>query len=69
MQIFNPTVSNSSSELSLVSRDERQIRCKKHITKQNRTKKKNKRPTKTHTDSEQAELIPEDIPEDILEEK
>ena len=64
--IFNPAVSNSSSELSLVSRDERQrhIRCKKNVTKQNRTKKKNKRPTKTKTDSEQAELIPEDILEE-----
>ena len=31
--IFNPTVSNSSSELSLVSRDERHIRCKKNVTK------------------------------------
>ena len=66
--IFNPAVSNSSSDLSLVSRDERHIRCKKNVTKQNRTKKKKKRPTKTKTDSEQAELIPEDIPEDILEE-
>ena len=45
--IFNPTVSNSSSELSLVSRDERHIRCKKNVTKQNKTQKKNKRPTKT----------------------
>ena len=44
--IFNPTVSNSSSELSLISRDERHIRCKKNVTKQNRTKKRNKRPTK-----------------------
>ena len=43
--IFNPSVSNSSSELSLVSKDERYIRCKKNITKQNRTKKRNK---KTH---------------------
>ena len=65
--IFNPTVSNSSSELSLFSRDERHIRCGKNATKQHRTKKKNKKPTKTHTDSEQAELISEDIPEDILE--
>ena len=70
--IFNPTVSNSSSELSLVSRGERHIRCKKNVTKQNITKKKKKRPTKTQTNSEQAELIPlipQDIPEDILEEK
>ena len=64
--IFNPPVSNSSSELSLISRDEseRHIRCKKNVTKQNRTKKRNKRSTKT----EQQELIPEDIPEDMLEE-
>ena len=47
--IFNPSVSNSSSELSLVSRDENEkhIRYKKNVTKQNRTKKRNKRPTKT----------------------
>ena len=57
--IFNPTVSNSSSELSLHSRDERHIRCK------NRTQKKNRRPTKTaKSDSEQAELIPEGILEE-----
>ena len=65
--IFNPSVSNSSSELSLVSRDERHIRCKKNVTKQNRTKKKNKIPTKTQTaksDSQQVELIPEDILEE-----
>ena len=62
--IFNPSVSNSSSELSLISRDERYIRCKKNITKQNRTKKRKKGPTKT----EQQELVPEDIPEDMLEE-
>ena len=58
--IFNPSVSNSSSELSLNSRDERHIRCKKNVTKQNRTKKRNKRPTKTEN--------LEDIPEDMLEE-
>ena len=66
--IFNPTVSNSSSELSLVSRDERNIRCKRNVSKQNKTQKKNKRPTKTAKtaipDSEQAELIPEDILEE-----
>ena len=45
--IFNPRVSNSSSELSLVSRDQRHIRCKRNVTKQNKTQKKNKRPTKT----------------------
>ena len=58
--IFNPSVSNSSSELSQNSRDERHIRCKKNVTKQNRTKKRKKRPTKT-------EKL-EDIPEDMLEE-
>ena len=66
--IFNPTVSNSSSELSLVSRNERHIRCKKDVTRQNTTQKKNKRLTKTAKtavhDSEQAELIPEDILEE-----
>ena len=66
--IFNPAVSNSSSELSLISRDERHIRHEKNATKQNRTKKRNRRPTKTQPDSEQAELIPGEIPEDILEE-
>ena len=45
--IFNPTVSNSSSELSLVSRDENHIRWKKNDTRQNKAQKKNKRPTKT----------------------
>ena len=45
--IFNPSVSNSSSELSLNFRDEEHNRCKKNVTKQNRTQKKNKRPTKT----------------------
>ena len=40
--IFNPIVSNSSSELSLVSRDERHIRCKKNVTKQNKTKEEQK---------------------------
>ena len=59
--IFNPPISNSSSELSLNSRDERHIRCKKNVVKQNRRQKKNKRPTRNQTDSE-------DIPEDILEE-
>ena len=53
--IFNPTVSNSSTELSLVSRDERHIRCEKK-TKQNRRKRKRtKDPPKPKTDSEQAE--------------
>ena len=64
--IFNPLVSNSSSKLFLISRDERYIRCQKNITKQNRRRKKKKRPTKTQT--EQADLIPEDISEDILQE-
>ena len=64
--IFNPSVSNSSSKLSLISRDERYIRCQKNVTKQNKRRKKNKRPTKFQTD--QADLIPEDIPEDILQE-
>ena len=58
--IFNPSVSNSSNELPLNSRDERYIRCKKNVTKENRTKKRNKRPNKT-------ECL-EDIPEDMLEE-
>ena len=58
--IFNPPLSNSSSELSLNSRDERHIRCKKNVVKQNRRQKKNNRPTRNKTDSE-------DIPEDILE--
>ena len=58
--IFNPSVSNSSNELSQNSRDERHIRYKKNVTKQNRTKKRKKRPTKT-------EKL-EDIPEDMLEE-
>ena len=56
--IFNPSVSNSLDELSLNSRDERHNRCKKNVTKQNKTKKRNKRPTKTDLD---------DIPEDMLE--
>ena len=62
--IFNPAVSNSSSELSLIFRDEGHIRCKKNVTKQNRTKKRNKRPTRTKSDSEQVELIPEDFLEE-----
>ena len=57
--LFNPSVSNSSSELSLNSRDDGHNRCKKNVTKQNRTKKRNKRPIKTDLD---------DIPEDTLEE-
>ena len=40
--IFNPTVSNSSSKLSLISRDERHIRCKKECyqTEQNKEEQK-----------------------------
>ena len=63
--IFNPPVPNSSSELSLNSRDERHIRFKKNVRNKNRRKKKDKRPTKSQTDSDQA-VLPEDIPEDIL---
>ena len=51
--IFNPTVSNSSSELSLNFRDERHIRYKKNVVKQNRRKKKKKRPTRNQSDSDQ----------------
>ena len=57
--IFNPSVSNSSNELSLNSRDEGHNRCKKNVTKQNRTKKRTRRSTKTDL---------EEIPEDMLEE-
>ena len=57
--IFNPSVSNSSCELSLTSRDEEHNRCKKNVTKQNRTKKRTRRPTNTDL---------EEIPEDMLEE-
>ena len=64
--IFNPPVPNSSSELSQNSRDERHIRVKKNVSNKNRRNKKSKRPTKSQPDSDQAALIPEDIPEDIL---
>ena len=64
--IFNPPVPNPSSELSLNSRDERHIRVKKNVSNKNRRKKKSKRPTKNQPDSDQAALITEDIPEDIL---
>ena len=57
--IFNPSVSNSSCELSLNSRDEEHNRCKKNVTKQNKTKKRTRRPTITDL---------EEIPEDMLEE-
>ena len=56
--IFNPSVSNSSCELSLNSR-EGHNRCKKNVTKQNKTKKRTRRPTKTDF---------KEIPEDMLEE-
>ena len=57
--IFNPSVSNSSCELSLHSRDEAEhTRCKKVIRK-NRTKKRTRKPTNTDL---------EEIPEDMLEE-
>ena len=61
--IFNPSVSNSSCELSLNSRDKDHNRCKKNVTRKNKTKKRTKRPTKTNT-----EIDLEEIPEDILEE-
>ena len=57
--IFNPSVSNSSNELSLNSRDKGHNRCKKNVTNQNRTQKRTRRPTKTDL---------EEIPEDMLEE-
>ena len=57
--IFNPSISNSSCELSLNSRDEEHNRCKKNVTKQNRTKKRTRKPTNTDL---------EEIPEDMLEE-
>ena len=57
--IFNPSVSNSSYELSLISRDEAEhTRCKK-VTKKNKTKKRTRKLTN-------ADL--EEIPEDMLEE-
>ena len=62
--IFNPSVSNSSCELSLNARDEGHNRCKKNVTKKNRTQKRNKRPTKTDT-----KTYLEEIPEDMLEER
>ena len=62
--IFNPSVSNSSCELSLNSRDEEHNRCKKNVTKQNRTQKRNKRPTKTETDTTDLDVIPEDMLEE-----
>ena len=62
--IFNPSVSNSSCELSLNSRDEEHNRCKKNVTRKNRTKKRTRRPTKTAI----TQLTLDDIPEDMLEE-
>ena len=41
--IFNPPVLNSSSELSLNSRDERHIGVKKNVSNRSRRKKKSKR--------------------------
>ena len=57
--IFNPSVSHSSCELSQNSRDEEHSRCKKNVTKQNKTKKRTRRPTIIDLD---------EIPEDMLEE-
>ena len=57
--IFNPSVSNSSCELSLNSRDEAEhTRCKKD-TRKNKTKKRTRKFTNTDL---------EEIPEDMLEE-
>ena len=56
--IFNPSVSNSSCELSLNSRDQEHNRCKK-VTRKNKTKKRTRRSTITDL---------EEIPEDMLEE-
>ena len=62
--IFNPSVSNSSCELSLNSRDEAEhTRCKK-VTRRNKTKKKTRRPTKTEPDKTDLEAIPEDMLEE-----
>ena len=61
--IFNPSVSNSSCELSLNSRDKEHNRCMKNVTRKNKTKKRTKRPTKTNTETDL-----EEIPEDMLEE-
>ena len=61
--IFNPSVSNSSYELSLNSRDEAEhTRCKK-VTRKNNTKR-TRRPTKTEPDITDLEAIPEDILEE-----
>ena len=57
--IFNPSVSNSSCELSLNSRDEAEhTRCKK-VTKKNKTKKRTRKLTTSDL---------KEIPEDMLEE-
>ena len=62
--IFNPSVSNSSCELSLNSRDEAEhTRCKK-VTKKNKTKKRTRRPTKSEPDTTDLEAIPEDMLEE-----
>ena len=56
--IFNPSVSNSSCELSINSRDEAEHRCKK-ITKNNKTKKRTRKLTTSDLKA---------LPEDMLEE-
>ena len=62
--IFNPSVSNSSCELSLNSRDEAEhTRCKK-VTRKNKTNKRTRRPTKTEPDTTDLETIPEDMLEE-----
>ena len=57
--IFNPSVSNSSCELSpeINSRDEEHNRCKQNVTRENKTKKRTRRTTITDL---------EEIPEDML---
>ena len=55
--IFNPSVSNSLCELSLNSRDEEHNRCKKNVTRKNKTKKRTKRPTKTDTETDLEEIL------------
>ena len=52
--------------LSLISRDERYIRCKKNVTKtEQNTEEEKKRPTKT--EQQETDFL-RDIPEDMLEE-
>ena len=38
--------------------------CKKNVTKQNKTKKRTRRPTKTETDTTDLDVIPEDMLEE-----